>query len=438
MTKRITVYGLVQGLGFRPYVLRLAISLGLTGYVKNTGGIVEICIHGEKSAPDEFARRLLDFLPEGARIDRLEIEEIKELPAQYADGFKIIESNERSEEELPCIPADIGICESCKKELFNGENRRFFHPFISCTDCGPRYSIINKIPYDRQNTVMYEFVLCMECKSEYDNPDDRRCFAQTVACHDCGPKLFYNGTPDSAIERCIADLKAGKVVAVKNIGGYHLVCDGENELAVRKLRQIKQREAKPFAVMFESTDSAREYCVISHKEEEVLKSAARPIVLVDKIKDPAPSVCEESDNIGAMIPADPVQMLLTKHFKVLVMTSGNISGEPIIIKDDTMTKLAEEKEFGVLSHNRKIVTPLDDSIVRVIKGQIQMVRRARGYVPEPVIIENAEFNNMFAAGGDLKASFAIANGNKVIFSQHFGDLENYLVMKAYRDNLERI
>ena len=194
MTKRITVYGLVQGVGFRPYVLRLAISLGLTGYVQNTGGIVEICIHGENSAPDEFARRLLAFLPAGARVDRLEIEEIKELPEEYAGNFSIIESNERSEKELPCIPADIGICANCGKELFDVQNRRFGHPFISCTDCGPRYSIIDKIPYDRQNTVMSEFALCKDCRKEYEIPDDRRCYAQTVACHDCGPKLFYNKT----------------------------------------------------------------------------------------------------------------------------------------------------------------------------------------------------------------------------------------------------
>lgn len=438
MTKRITVYGLVQGVGFRPYVWRLAISLGLTGYVQNTGGIVEICIHGENSAPDEFARRLLAFLPAGARVDRLEIEEIKELPEEYAGNFSIIESNERSEKELPCIPADIGICANCGKELFDVQNRRFGHPFISCTDCGPRYSIIDKIPYDRQNTVMSEFALCKDCRKEYEIPDDRRCYAQTVACHDCGPKLFYNKTSDSAIERCVNDLKAGEVVAVKNIGGYHFVCDAENESAVRKLREIKLREAKPFALMFDGMDTAKEYCRISPKEEELLAGPARPIVLVDKIKDPAPSACKESNSIGAMLPADPIQMMLMKYFKVLVMTSGNISGEPIIIKDDTMEDLAKENGFFVLNHNREIRVPLDDSIVRVVKGRIQLVRRGRGYVPLPVTIKDAGFEKMFAAGGDLKASFAVACGEKVIFSQHFGDLINPLVMKAYRENREHM
>ena len=286
------------------------------------------------------------------------------------------------------------------------------HPFISCTYCGPRYSVQSDIPYDRCNITMSDFEMCVECKNEYTAITDRRCHAQTIACRECGPKLSYTIEGDP-LDEAVKTIKNGGIVAVKDIGGYHFVCDANNENAAQNLREIKQRDRKPFAVMFNTTDDIREYAEVNELEEKTLLSPARPIVLVKKKKDFAPSVCGESDYIGAFLPCNPVQHYLTKNCGALVMTSGNISGEPIIINNEDIFNLREKIDgFEVLSHTRRILTPLDDSVCRVICGKVQMIRRARGYAPLPVEIDAQTDKTVLALGGDLKASFCYAKSGR--------------------------
>lgn len=436
MTYLITVYGLVQGVGFRPYVKRLADSMSLNGTVRNQGGIVGIQFTGDKSTLEAFTKRLYLSLPEGASIERLET---VTLPETEFDGFAIIDSGEEEFCELPFIPADTATCAECERELFDSADRRFLHPFISCALCGPRYSIIDSVPYDRNRTVMHDFAMCKKCAAEYESPSDRRFYAQTLACHACGPGLFFNGNEGAALDRLTEALANGRIAAIKDIGGYHFACDAQNEEAVRRLRQIKLREAKPFAIMFADEKQLCEYAKVSKEEEALLKSPARPIVLLKKIKEPAPSVCGGLPTIGAMLPGNPVQLLLMKKYKKpLVMTSGNLSGEPIITDDKTAADICAENDMDLLSHNRRILQPLDDSVARVICGRAQLIRRARGYVPEPVDVPDMEAESIIAFGGDLKAVFAIADGKRVIMSQHFGDMEDAAVREAYKSALKHM
>lgn len=436
MTYSITVYGLVQGVGFRPYVKRLADSMSLNGTVRNQGGVVRIQFTGDKTALEAFTKRLYLSLPDGASIERIETDV---LPDVRFDGFDIIDSGEEDFRELPFVPADIATCSECERELFDSSDRRFLHPFISCALCGPRYSIIDSLPYDRDNTVMRDFYMCKKCGAEYELSADRRFYAQTLACHACGPRLFFNGDEGFAIDRLAESLANGRIAAIKDIGGYHFVCDAQNEIAVQRLRQIKFREAKPFAVMFTDVNQLCEYAEVGKEEEALLKSSARPIVLLKKIKELAPSVCGGLPTVGAMLPGNPVQLLLMeKYKKPLVMTSGNLSGEPIITDDRTAADICAENDMDLLSHNRRILQPLDDSVARVICGRAQLIRRARGYVPEPIDVPDMEADGLIAFGGDLKAVFAVADGSRVIMSQHFGDMEDAAVRRAHAPALKHM
>lgn len=447
MTYSITVYGLVQGVGFRPYVKRLADSMSLSGTVCNIGGLVSIQLSCDNNTLEAFLKRLYLSLPDGAMIERTRIKELEE---RAFSGFRIVGAEEDAGAEitggLARIPADIATCKACERELFDKGNRRYKHPFISCAVCGPRYSIIEGLPYDRENTVMEAFGLCKKCRKEYNSADDRRCYAQTVACRECGPELFFNGqrlSGEKAVEACADAVRRGRVVAIKDIGGYHFACDALNNGAVEELRRIKLREAKPFAVMFESVGQLRRYANVSAMEEELLISPARPIVLLEGAgAGLAPSVCAGLPTVGAMLPCNPVQLMLMRLCGPLVMTSGNISGEPIITEDRAMAGLASENGMDVLSHNRRIVVSLDDSVARVISGRVQLLRRGRGYVPEPLdlpgLTESERGADIIAVGGDLKAAFAVAGGGRVIMSQHFGDMENNSVREKYFENLKHM
>lgn len=436
MTNLITVYGLVQGVGFRPYVKRLADSMLLKGTVRNTGGIVGIQITGDTDTIEAFIKRLYLSLPEGAVIERLERTEQDGLPDENFDGFTIIDSdtvdrNTVWNSELPYVPADIATCGDCESELRTQGNRRYRHPFISCAVCGPRYSIIESIPYDRQRTVMNDFAMCPECAAEYGSAADRRCYAQTLACCDCGPELNFNGRADGAIDGLSRALKSGRIAAIKDIGGYHFACDALNNDAVERLRLIKLREAKPFAVMFRDINQLKKYANVSGAEEELLKSLARPIVLLERVEELASSVCGGLPTVGAMLPGNPVQLMLMEQCGPLVMTSGNISGEPIITDDAVMRRICEENDIDILSHNRRILVPLDDSVARILCGRPQFIRRARGCVPEPIDVPGLQAGDIMAAGSDLKSVFAIARGDRVILSQHFGDMEKKTVREGY-------
>ncbi len=436
MTNKITIYGLVQGVGFRPYVKRVADVFKLKGNVKNIGGIVEIYINADNKILSEFVQYLISNKPDGCEIYNTVT---KACDRQDFNTFEIIESEDC--DVLPVIPADIGVCEKCMKEFSNPQNPRYKHPFISCVSCGPRYSIINKLPYDRINTTMDIFPMCNECKNEYNTKENRRCYAQTIACNHCGPVLEYTkqGNP---LERAIEDINNGKVIAVRDIGGYHFVCSASNKFAVDNLRSLKMREEKPFAVMFDTVEEIQKYAVVSHKEAEALKSDARPIVLVLKnLKLDFPqNVCGNSNSIGAFLPCNPVQYVLTQNCGPLVMTSGNISGEPIITSNEKMLDIYKSSPYleGVLYHHRDILTPLDDSIVRIIDNGLQIIRRGRGYTPLPIWLGEKTENKIFASGGDLKSSFCIMAENRAYMSQYFGDLENADSFVAYRKNIDRM
>ncbi len=436
MTRKITVYGLVQGVGFRPYVQRTAESFNLKGNVKNTGGIVEIFVNADDKILDSFVQYLISHKPQGCEIHKTVTEIV---PDQLFNTFEIIESENC--DVIPVIPADIGVCEKCINEFNDKNNRRYNHPFISCVSCGPRYSIMKSLPYDRINTTMEIFHMCKTCEEEYNNANNRRCYAQTIACNECGPVLKYtkNGNP---LTKAITDIKDGKIIAVRDIGGFHFVCSATDEKAVEKLRNLKQREEKPFAVMFLNTEEIKKYAFVSEKEQQALTSDARPIVLVKKNgKNIFPSnVCENSNDIGAFLPCNTVQYSLTKECGPLVMTSGNISCEPIITSNDKMLKIYESSEYldGVLYHERDILTPLDDSIVRVIDNDLQLIRRGRGYTPLPIWLDKKIENKIFASGGDLKASFCLMAENRAYISQYFGDLENKESFDAYKVNIKRM
>ena len=418
MTRRLTFSGIVQGIGFRPCALRLALELGINGQVKNSGGNAELIICANEQALDEFVQRLVSIF----EIKDYQCEELEDIGF---DDFKIVHSSK--DNKTPFITPDLATCRECEAELHDKNNIRHNHPFISCVNCGPRYTIINTLPYDRENITMADFELCESCKREYTTASDRRCHAQTIACNHCGP------TTSIKIEEAIDTLLNGEILAIKDIGGYHLACDVNSPDSVKAIRKIKGRDSKPFAVMFSSVDEIEEYCFVNEKERELLLSPARPIVLLEKKKDFDFSVCGDSKYIGAFLPCNPIQIMLLDSISPLVMTSANVSGEPIIIDDDGINK------FGVtvLSHNREILTPLDDSIVKVTANRTQFIRRARGYVPLAIEIDNNARCDTLCLGGDLKSAFAFHRDKYVFLSQHFGDLENVDVQNAFKNNINR-
>lgn len=385
--------------------------------MKNSGGNVSITLQGEKQALDAYVRRLV------AMFDIKSYEE-KEAEKKHFEAFKIIESD--NDRTIPFITPDLATCSDCERELSSTADRRHSHPFISCINCGPRYTIIQSLPYDRERTVMGKFAMCDRCKTEYTTAADRRCHAQTIACKDCGPKTSI--TIDEAVEI----LKNKNILALKDIGGYHFACVCENEPAAR-LRELKGREKKPFAVMFSSIDEIKEYCDVSEKEQALLTGTARPIVLLKKKKALPFEICRESDFIGAFLPCNPIQLLILKQISPLVMTSANLSGAPIITDNE------EIKKFGtaVLSHDREILTPLDDSVVQVSCGRTQFIRRARGYVPLAIDMGIKAEKRLLCLGGDLKSTFSIVNENYAYLSQYFGDLEEEGCFEEYKRNIKR-
>lgn len=418
ITKEYIFSGIVQGMGFRPTALRLATELGITGTVCNTGGRVTLIATGESAALTAFAKRL-------CRAFSIYQYEVNELPFQPFPGFTITHS--RGARGLPFLPPDLATCPDCGRELLDPKNRRYRHPFITCIHCGPRYTVMEALPYDRERTVMGRFSLCPDCRAEYTTPADRRCHAQTIACPHCGPQLTMD------IETAAQLLRQGEVVAVKGIGGYHLCASAANPPAVAKIRQIKHRGQKPFAVLFRNLEEVRQYCRVSQAEEKLLLSAARPIVLLHS-KRPLPTeITCGSDRVGAFLPCNPLQILLLEAISPLVATSANISGAPMCT-DDTQVQ-----QFGVpvLGHDRPILTPIDDSVLQVTEGNPAFMRRARGYVPLAVELPFAAKQTTLCLGGDLKATFGYHAGRYVFLSQPFGDLEHPDCLAAYQENIER-
>lgn len=440
----ITVYGMVQGVGFRPFVAGLADEIGLDGNVRNSGGIVHITAAGEEGRLDEFIKRLSSDAPKESVIQRIESHEAEAEKREDGSGFSIIHST-RDHDRIRLLPPDLATCPECEKELLDPRNRRFRYPFISCTVCGPRFSILEDIPYDRETITMKKFPMCKECEREYRSPGDRRRHAQTIACHDCGPVLRSLerrevNTREEALDRAISLLKAGKVIALKDIGGFHFAFRADSETAARRLRAWKNREQKPFAVMFPDLPSIEEHCYLNSKEKELLQSRVRPIVLLrQKDRNLWPKVSAYSDRMGVMLPSDPLQILILRETGPLVMTSGNRGGEPIAIESGGLIEAMKEGFPDlILDHDRDILTPLDDSIYQMSGDQVQILRRARGLVPDPIWMSRKCKADTFASGGDLKNTFALARDNAVYLSGHFGDLEWRACQEAREKSIQNM
>jgi hydrogenase maturation protein HypF len=425
---RITLRGAVQGVGFRPFVYRLATEMALNGWVLNSSSGLVVEVEGTHDELNIFERRIETERPKASVITA---HESARLPLQGFISFEIHHSDTDSAKSVNVLP-DLATCDDCRRELFDPANRRFQYPFTNCTNCGPRYTIVVDIPYDRPNTTMREFILCPECREEYENPANRRFHAQPNACPVCGPKL------DSSIAGTASALRAGKIVALKGIGGFQLLVDARQPAAVARLRQRKYREEKPFALMMPSLEVAREYCEISPAEKELLVSQAAPIVLMrPKLgTDIAWNVAHCSPYLGVMLPYSPLHHLLMRECPFpLVATSGNRSDEPIAIANDEAATRLKDIADHFLLHNRPIVRACDDSVVRLTRGRAGILRRARGYAPLGIRVAK-ELPPVLAVGGHLKNSVAIAVGNDVFLSQHIGDLETLEARQAFERAIE--
>ena len=421
---RIEVRGIVQGVGFRPFVYRQALRFALSGFVQNTASGVAIEIEGESAACAGFIAALSSEAPPLSRIQRIDQTEV---PTSGERGFLIRDS--AGGEKTALISPDIGICDDCKRELFSQDDRRYRYPFINCTNCGPRFSIIEDIPYDRASTSMRAFTQCPACQSEYENPLDRRFHAQPNACAVCGPELalFIGGKVQEcdAITRFAEVIRAGKIVAVKGLGGFHLSCDATNESAVQLLRARKQRYEKPFAVMLRDLEETRRYCEMSDEEASLLTSARKPIVLLKKRADAAlaPSVAPDNRRLGVMLPYTPLHCLLLEETPALVLTSGNVSDRPMLYRNEDVAAAFAGLADAVLTHNRPIVRRVDDSVFIVSLGEPRPLRRARGWAPEPVPLVNGT-HQILAMGAQQKNTFCLVKNGQAFLSSHVGDLDD--------------
>ncbi len=440
--RRVHVTGVVQGVGFRPFVHRLAVRFGLAGKVRNESGEVFIEVEGTGDALAGFVEALRAEPPVLARIDTLEAEAVA---PRGVNDFRVLESR-ATEGRLPVSP-DVATCEACRRELFDPADRRYRYPFITCTDCGPRYTVIESMPYDRVRTSMRAFPQCTTCRREYTDPADRRFHSETNSCQDCGPRIWLAG-PDGvpiesgyeAIEAAVRMLVRGDVVAIRGLGGYHLACDATSEAAVRQLRAQKMREAKPLAVMVLELDEARELCHVGQVEERVLSGSERPIVLLRAREESglAPSVSPSLDTVGVMLAYTPLHLLLLERVRrPLVMTSGNLSELPICTSNEEAGRKLFSVASGFLMHDRDIVARYDDSVVRVMAGAPVFLRRARGYAPLPVPLPVASPEPLLAVGPHLKSTFSLVVGDTAFVSQHVGDLENVETLDHYREALLR-
>ena len=428
VARKLEVNGIVQGVGFRPFVYNLARRHRLGGQVANTSAGVIIHIEGPLSAVDAFTARLTENPPPLAHI--VEVTSAN-TPVEGHAGFSIVKSV-GDEAMATLISPDVSVCSDCRREMFDPQNRRYGYPFINCTNCGPRYTIIDNIPYDRPKTSMKHFDMCPRCRSEYDDPTNRRFHAQPNACAECGPHVsLYDRRrtlieTDKPIVRTVELLKQGFIVAIKGLGGFHLAVDAENSTAVRALRERKHREEKPFALMSVDTKRIRTYASISAEEEKLLTSIQRPIVLLRQkaAHSISPEVAPRNRYFGVMLPYTPLHyLILERSLTALVMTSGNLSEEPIAIdNDDAFLRLAAIADY-FLVHNRDIYLRSDDSIVRRSAGSTRFVRRSRGYVPVPVFL-NKNVGQILACGAELKNTICMTKKNMAFLSQHIGDLEN--------------
>jgi hydrogenase maturation protein HypF len=441
---RLIVTGVVQGVGFRPYVWRLATRMGLTGFVENTPLGVVIEVQGPAATVTGFERSLAAGPPPLAVIERVAAEPCGSARADLPGQFQILETV-GGDGPRTDVPPDVATCPACLAEMRDPLNRRHGHAFISCTDCGPRFTIIERLPYDRPATTMAEFPLCPQCAAEYADPYNRRFHAQPICCPECGPVVWFAATDSAAAAERPADalpavdaitaaralLTAGGILAMKNIGGFHLVCDATNPQAVALLRARKHRPTKPLAVMVADLAAARSVARFDDQEARLLTGPERPIVLVRKHPESSltPPVAPANDFVGLMLPAAPLQHLLAADLPPLVMTSGNLAEEPVAIDNGAAVRQLGGIADGFLLHDRPIHVPGDDSVVRCVAGTSLPIRRSRGHVPLPVRL-TADGPCLLAVGGELKAALCLALGDRAIMSQHVGDVGNLETLTA--------
>ncbi len=446
---RIFISGIVQGVGFRPFVFELADRFDIKGWIRNTSSGVDITVDGKPPALDLFITALRAEAPPLSKIDEFRIK------MQDPDGFsqfEIINSESLAGAFQPISP-DVSICEDCEKELFSPADRRFNYPFINCTNCGPRFTIIKDIPYDRPNTTMAEFSLCQACTAEYSDPRDRRFHAQPTACSVCGPHIWLEVDErvfwhrDEALNVARKFLEKGKIVGIKGLGGFHLACDATNETAVSELRKRKLRVDKPFAVMMANLETIELVCKLSPSAGTLLSSKERPIVVLNRKTNPmgnspsleiADQVAPRQNTLGVMLPYTPLHALLLRpapnYPTVLVMTSGNLSDEPIATENQEARERLSDLADVFLFHNRPIHTRCDDLVVTVIKNEVYPVRRARGYAPEPIRLPFRSFP-ILATGPELKNTFCLTRDRYAFLSHHIGDLENFETLTAYETGI---
>ena len=475
---QIVVKGVVQGVGFRPFVYNLAGSLDIKGYVTNTSEGVFIDAEGIRIS--EFVQTLKDKAPPLAHITDVTV---TQLPVHGYSSFSIKQSVDAGGPvPFTLISPDVSVCEDCLREMLHPADRRYLYPFINCTNCGPRFSIIKSVPYDRPNTTMAAFTMCPDCLEEYHDPRSRRFHAQPNACPVCGPQVSFNAGHstfdvnghDNPIQSTIRLLKHGGIVAVKGIGGFHIACDAANDVAVRSLRERKRKSNKPFAIMVPSVESARQFCEISDAEMNLLLSIRRPIVLLEKKSTVLLSGAVSPNNqfVGIMLPYAPLHYLLfhhplgrgeegeRPHFQALIMTSGNLSEEPIVHTNEEAVQKLSDLVDGFLFHNRDIFMRVDDSVVRAARARDQrsgmlpamasghptnlhtrmemsFIRRSRGYAPEPIALHDVG-PEVLGCGADLKTTFTLTKGKFAIPSQHIGDMENYETVRFYEESLANL
>jgi hydrogenase maturation protein HypF len=457
---RIHITGIVQGVGFRPFVFNHAIQKGLTGWVCNTSAGVDIEVNGEPGDITIFIQTLKSDAPPLARIDSFDVQQI---PCKHYDKFEIIQSKAITDAFQPISP-DISICPDCLKELFDPDDRRYRYPFINCTNCGPRLTIIDDIPYDRPNTTMRDFEMCPACKAEYTDPTNRRFHAQPIACPVCGPQVWLEFPiykmnaqnkqiirGNDAILRVQVLLLKGKIVAIKGLGGFHLACDATNPKAVEELRRRKLRVDKPFGLMMADIAAIEAHCSIEATACQLLESRERPIVIVDRKESSSITfeVAPKQNTLGVMLPYTPLHYLLFDHpdskktwigrdkrfyMPPLVMTSGNISEEPIAINNEDAQDRLSGLADAFLMHDRPIRTRCDDSVIRTYRGASFPIRRSRGYAPFPVYLKS-DSPQVLATGGELKNTFCIVNNRYAFLSHHIGDMENYETYQSFEDSV---
>ena len=429
--RQIRIRGVVQGVGFRPFVHNLARRLGLAGYVLNSSAGVVAEVEGAPAALDSFVESLRTEAPPLARIEEMFVAEIDPLGER---DFAIRESQAR-EGEFVLVSPDVATCPDCYRDFTDLANRRYGYAFTNCTNCGPRYTIIRDIPYDRPNTTMAAFRMCAACQAEYDDPGNRRFHAQPNACAECGPQL---SAPISEARR---RLREGEIVAIRGLGGFHLACDARNDGAVRLLRERKRRSDKPFALMARDVAAVEAFCAVSDDDRQALASARRPIVILPRLADSGISaaVAPGNNTIGVMLPYTPLHHLLFSGapYDALVMTSGNLSEEPIVTSNEEALDRLRPLADWFLLHNRDIYMRADDSVVRTFEGVERVLRRSRGFVPRAIDL-GMEVAEILACGGELKNTFCLSKGRYAVLSQHIGDMENYETLVFFEETLANL